>query len=248
MNFPRKKTVCLLRPSSPRNVHPGVSGFTLIELLTVITIIGILAAILVPTVSRVRQSARAAQCLSNLRQIGLAAVLCAEDEKGLLPWGTNSSYSAYWHLYLNKYLAGYGSNSKPGVGIFLCPSVPPPKDATIVGRSSYIANSLLMPQEKPTAARKKVADIRAPSQAVIVTDGTVNSNNVSDWGFYNDKAHGPIKSGNALDDPIPDQTADGAARIAWRHNGKTHVAFADGHARSMAVGELKYRHVQRTTE
>ncbi|MDR1280027.1 MAG: prepilin-type N-terminal cleavage/methylation domain-containing protein [Opitutaceae bacterium] len=248
MNSPCKKSNYHLRSVSRRTIHPEESGFTLIELLTVITIIGILAAIMVPTVSRVRQSARAAQCISNLRQIGLAAVLCAEDEKGLLPWGTNSGYSAYWHLYLNKYLAGYGGNSKPGVGIFLCPSVPPPKDATTVGRSSYIANSLLMPQEKPTASRKKVADIRTPSQAVIVTDGTVNGNNVSDWGFYNDKAHGPVKSGNALDDPIPDQTADGAARIAWRHNGKTHVAFADGHARSLAVGELKYRHIQRTME
>ena len=57
-------------------------GFTLIELLTVIAIIGILAAILIPVVASVRQTARAAQCSSNLRQIGLAVFLYLDDHDG----------------------------------------------------------------------------------------------------------------------------------------------------------------------
>jgi len=60
-------------------------AFTLIELLTVIAIIGILAAILIPTVSAVRDSARASQCVSNLRQIGNAIHLFAEDNNDLIP-------------------------------------------------------------------------------------------------------------------------------------------------------------------
>lgn len=63
----------------------GASAFTLIELLTVIAIIGILAAIVIPTVGKVRMSARTVQCISNLRQIGIAMALATEDRKGVLP-------------------------------------------------------------------------------------------------------------------------------------------------------------------
>jgi prepilin-type N-terminal cleavage/methylation domain-containing protein/prepilin-type processing-associated H-X9-DG protein len=61
------------------------AAFTLIELLTVIAIIGILAAILIPTVSRVRDSARASQCQSNLRQLGQQVLLFAADHRGVVP-------------------------------------------------------------------------------------------------------------------------------------------------------------------
>jgi prepilin-type N-terminal cleavage/methylation domain-containing protein len=60
-------------------------AFTLIELLTVIAIIGILAAILIPTVSKVRESARMTQTLSNLRQIGTAISLHVNDHRDALP-------------------------------------------------------------------------------------------------------------------------------------------------------------------
>jgi prepilin-type N-terminal cleavage/methylation domain-containing protein/prepilin-type processing-associated H-X9-DG protein len=60
------------------------AAFTLIELLTVIAIIGILAAILIPVVGSVRENARQAQCGSNQRQIGLA-VLMYESENNALP-------------------------------------------------------------------------------------------------------------------------------------------------------------------
>lgn len=60
-------------------------GFTLIELLTVIAIIGILAAILIPVAGRVRRAASSAQCSSNMRQVGTALQLYSEDYRGYLP-------------------------------------------------------------------------------------------------------------------------------------------------------------------
>lgn len=69
-------------------------GFTLIELLTVIAIIGILAAIVIPTVGKVRETARRAVDSSNLRQIGQASLIFAADNNDRLPGNKISSSGA----------------------------------------------------------------------------------------------------------------------------------------------------------
>src|ERR1051326_7153622 len=71
--------------------HPAVqgtrSGFTLMELLVVIAVIAILAALLFPVFAQAREQARAAQCLSNARQVGQAMLLYMQDyDEVILPF------------------------------------------------------------------------------------------------------------------------------------------------------------------
>lgn len=70
------------------------AGFTLIELLTVIAIIGILAAIIIPTVGNVQKRAQRTSDGSNLRQIGQSALIYAQDNKDRLPSTSLSSATA----------------------------------------------------------------------------------------------------------------------------------------------------------
>lgn len=92
------------------------NGFTLIELLVVIAIIAILAAILMPIFAQAREKARAASCTSNLKQLGTAFHMYANDYDGMLP-----------HLWCNappappdRTLDRYVKNDK----VFFCPSDP----------------------------------------------------------------------------------------------------------------------------
>ncbi len=80
-------------------------AFTLVELLVVIAIIAVLIAILLPALTKARQSAQQTQCASNLRQIGLAALMYAQENQGRLPpfdntFTTPANVPAPSHLFL----------------------------------------------------------------------------------------------------------------------------------------------------
>jgi len=100
------------------------AGFTLIELLVVIAIIALLMAILMPALNKAKKQAQAAGCLSNLRQIGLAANLYAQDNDLFIPRGSTGS-SAIWFMDFLPYL---GQKNNKGdyrnVKIYRCKSFP----------------------------------------------------------------------------------------------------------------------------
>jgi prepilin-type N-terminal cleavage/methylation domain-containing protein/prepilin-type processing-associated H-X9-DG protein len=103
-------------------------GFTLIELLTVIAIIGILAAILIPVVGKVRETARTAQCSTNIRSVGVAAILFGNDNRNATPVSSDSGNlfgQLGWYLQLVPYLGGNLSSvggSRNALRVLVCPS------------------------------------------------------------------------------------------------------------------------------
>ena len=83
------------------------SAFTLIELLSVIAVIGVLAAILIPVVGKVRKSSYDATCTSNLRQVSAAYLLMMSDNNNILipaiEGGGNSTHlSSKWYKQLEE--------------------------------------------------------------------------------------------------------------------------------------------------
>ncbi|HTI70157.1 MAG TPA: type II secretion system protein [Candidatus Limnocylindria bacterium] len=112
--------------TSPKNNNHR--GFTLVEMLVVIGIIAILAAMLLPGLTRAKARAVETSCVNNLHQIGVALTLYADDNSGRLPRAaelpSDSINSNRWPA-LTVALAsqmGYSSTNQPGNSVFKCPS------------------------------------------------------------------------------------------------------------------------------
>ena len=162
--------LCSQRPARGRT--PGFTpAFTLVELLVVIGIIALLIGILLPTLSRARQQAKNAACLSNLRQLGTAMIFYVEDFNGRLPNSNppNTSDPAAAYDQINDVLVKFNARYVDSPAVFHCASDrdPPPQsietaDPTLPNsaRVSYDFYSVYwVPERGPKLVRVRTAPL-----------------------------------------------------------------------------------------
>lgn len=220
------------------NVRAKV-GFSLIELLTVIAIIGIMTGILIPVTNHVRVTVHRSNSASNLRQIGIALHMYANDNEGWLPETSHTGDTRIsWIYTLSSYLDNVDD-------VRICPMDPQAEERLAQRLSSYIVNEYLFvdrtdPFGGIQESFRNLETLQVPSQTMAVFIGA-DDLPLSDYNDHTHSRRGPWSNwGAVLADIQPDRFRVGAP-APDRTEGTSNYLYADGHVAVIHAAEIKRR-------
>ena len=213
------------------------SAFTIIELLVVIAIISILAGLLLPALASAKARARQTKCASNVRQLGLAMLMYADDFHGQLPDTMHGSVStnASWINSLKIYVG----NADP---IRICPADARGNERLTNNGSSYVMNEFLAvpvvdPFGQELVPAYRIETLPEPADTMLLFEiADAYGPNV-----YADHTHSrgwALGWKEVLKDIQPDRHRTGHA-LADHSQGRANYLFADGHVENIKARTLK---------
>ena len=191
----------------------GISGFTLIEFLVVIAIIGILVSIILPVLGKAREFARRTQCASNLKHIGLALRMYANDQDGAFPAGGSTGMESLGTLY-NKYISerkifrcpgNNGVSEANNLNLTAVSDILTPNTSFTTAGCSYGYDDTHTLEEDPgviiaadaqgTSTTGLSDNHNETGQNVLYLDGHVEWKGTTTCGYYNGSTYDDIYSG-----------------------------------------------------